>query len=144
MLLKNKKVTTSLMTNQPKSNKKEMIFLMMISQPKKCSQSLSHNLKRRNKSLQNPFWFLMLRFMTQRPTLMNFLREFQLQKLKVWFGTTSQKNYKLLLEFSNCKWDALLKMQKFSQMIFSKKFKSGKKFNQLIWSACKNYDYASS
>lgn len=121
----------------------KMIFLeVMMMLQLYLNQNPKSKLKNRNlKLLQNQLLYLMLKYMILKQIWMNSLKEFWILFIQmVLFGTMSQRNQKLHSVFSNFKWDVLLKMIKSSLMISSIKLKNGKKFNQSIWLACKNYD----
>lgn len=135
---------------QPKRNnlrKKSQLRMMTFSethQPQPKLQSQNLNLNQRKKKLNqspNLLLSLMSRLKTPKLILMLWPRRFWILKLKAWFGTTNQRRSTLPMEFKSSKWVVLLKMPRSLLTIFSNQSKPGKKFNQLIWSACKSCDW---
>ena len=110
-------------------------------QLKLLSQNQNHN-QRRKKLNQLPSQLLSSTLRLKIPKLILTLwpRRSWKDKSMVWSGTTNQRKSTLLTEFKNSKWVVSLKTPKSLLTTFSNPSKLGKKFNLLIWSACKNCD----
>lgn len=110
-------------------------------QLKLSSQNQNHN-QRRKKLNQLPSQLLSSTLRLKIPKLILTLwpRRSWKDKSTVWSGTTNQRKSTLPTEFKNSKWVVSLKTPKSLLTTFSNPSKLGKKFNLLIWSACKNCD----
>ena len=110
-------------------------------QLKPLNQSQNHNQRRKKPNqLPSQLSFLTLRLKTLKLILTPWPKRFWKDKLTVWSGTTNQRKLTLLTEFKNSKWVVSLKTLRSLLTTFSNQLKPGKKFNQSIWSACKNCD----
>ena len=117
-----------------------MIFLMMGHQLQLQLKRQLQQLNRKRQSLLSLFSFSTLRFTTKRKTQTNLLKRCWHSKQTGWSGITNLRKSPWLEKYSNSNSDVLLKTPKFLLMISLRKYSNGNKFNQPIWSACKNCD----